>query len=85
MLSHHGVFALALAELHKQRLVLSDVAVQRRDEAAGDRAHQRCGWERLPAVFAKEMYNHLLALQPRHIDIEIHPVDAFNRKHHMII
>src|SRR5262249_9155469 len=40
--AHHSVFALGLAEL------------QRRDEAAGDRAHQRCGWER-PAMFAKEM------------------------------
>jgi hypothetical protein len=44
-----------------------------------------CGWERLPAVFAKEMYNPVLALQPWHIDIEIHAVDAFNRKRHMII
>lgn len=39
----------------------------------------------MPAMSAKELHNPLLGLQPRHIDIEVHPVDAFNRKHHVII
>src|SRR5207245_5373868 len=30
-------------------------------------------------------YNSLFALQPRHIDVEVHPVDPFDRKLHMTV
>src|SRR5262249_22472502 len=58
--------------------------LKHRYEASGHRAHQGGGWQRLSTMLAKEPHNSLLGLQPRHIDVEVHPVDAFDRKHHMI-
>src|SRR4029453_1525933 len=84
ILFHPLVFALTLTKMHNGNCILRDVALKRRYEAAGHRAHQSRGGQRLFAMVAKEPHNSLLALQPRHIDIEIHPVDAFDRKHHMI-
>ena len=80
VLRHHGVLALALAELHERNLMLRHEAFQLGHEVAAHRAHQRRRRQRLAAVLAKEAHDPALALQLRHIDIEVHPVDAFDRK-----
>jgi hypothetical protein len=80
VLRHHGVLALALAELHEWNLMPRHEAFQSGHEVAAHRAHQRRRWQRLAAVLAEEPHNPPLALQTRHIDVEVHPVDAFDRK-----
>ena len=64
--------------------MLPHEAFQRRHEASAHRVHQGCGRQRLPAMRAEEPHNSLLALQPGHIDVEVHPVDPFDRKRHMM-
>jgi hypothetical protein len=39
---------------------------------------------RVPAMLTEELNNLILVLQPRHIDIEVHPVDALDRNLDMI-
>ena len=84
MLRHHGVLALAFAELHERNLMLRHIAFQVRHEAPAHRAHQGGGWQRLPAMLAEKPHNPPLGLQPRHINVEVHPVDPFDRKLHML-
>jgi hypothetical protein len=35
-------------------------------------------------MVSEEAHNPKLGLQPRHLDVEVHPVDSFDRKLHMI-
>ena len=84
MLGHHIVLALAFAELHERNLVPRHEALQRRHEAAAHRVHQRRRRQRLPAMLAEEPHHPLFVLQPRHKDVEVHPVDPLDRQRHMI-
>ena len=84
MFGHHIVFALSLPKLHERDIPACGEGFQRRHEAAAHRTHQRCRRDRLAPVLAEEPYNPLFGLQPRHIDVEIHPVDALHRQLHMI-
>ena len=85
MLRHHRILALASAELHERYLVLRHEAFQLRYKAPADRAHQRRRRQRLPAMSPEELHNSLLGLQPRHIDIQVHPVDPLDRKLHVMV
>jgi hypothetical protein len=58
--------------------------IQLGDEPALHRSHQRRRRQRLPAVFAKRVHRPEGALQPRDINIQIHPVDRLYRQPHMI-
>src|SRR5258708_19181523 len=80
MLRHHGVLALSLAELHERNLMLRHEAFQLGDKTPAHRAHQRRRWQRLTAMLAEETHNPLLDLQPRHVDVEVHPVDPLDRE-----
>ncbi len=64
--------------------MLRHEALQSRHEISAHRFHQRCGWERLPAMLAEKPHNPQLRLQPGHIDVEVHAVDPFDRKLHMM-
>ena len=83
LLRHHRILALALAELHERNLMLRHEAFQLGHEGPADRAHQRRRRQRLTTVLAKEAHDTALALQLRHVDVEVHPVDAFDRKLYM--
>jgi hypothetical protein len=83
VLRHHGILALALAELHQRNLTLRHEAFKPRHEVAAHRTHQRRRWQRLTAMFAEEPDDAPLALQTRYISVEVHPVDALDRKPHM--
>lgn len=85
MLCHYLVLALPLAKLHKRNLLLRDEAFQRHHKASGHGGQQGCRWQGLATMIAKEPYNSLLGLQPRHVDIEIHPTDTFDRKLDMML
>ena len=64
--------------------MLGHEAFQRRHEAPAHRAHQGRRRQRLSAMLPEEPHDPLLVLQPRHIDVEVHPVDPFDRKLHMM-
>ena len=83
VLRHHVVLALALAELDERNPMLRHKAFQPGHEVPAHRAHRRRRRQRLAAVFAEEPDNPELALQPRHVDVEVHPVDALDRKRDM--
>ena len=69
------IFTLALQERNHRDVMLLDVALNRLDEAAGDRFdHGRRGY-RMPTVDADELQNPFHCLQDGHIDVEVHPVD----------
>ena len=57
---------------------------QRGHETPADWSHQRPRWQRLTAMVAEESHNSQFGLEPRHVDIEVQPVDSLDRKLHMI-
>ena len=83
-LGHHIVLALPRPELHHLDLVLSGITFQLCHETPAHRRHQRRGGEGLLTVTAKEPGNVLVALQGRHVNIEVHPVDPLDRQGHVI-
>ncbi len=85
MLGHHLVLALALAELHERNLMLRHEAFQRCHEASAHRAHQGGGRQRLPAMLPEEPHDPPFVLQQRDENVEVHPVDPFDRKFHMTV
>ena len=64
--------------------MLGHKVFQLRHEAPAHRAHQGRRWQRLATMLAEEPHDPLLVLQPRHIDVEVHPVDPLDRKLHMM-
>jgi hypothetical protein len=80
VLRYHVVFALDLAKLHDRNPMLRRKSIQRRHEGATHRAHQRRRRHRLATVLAEKPRNSLFHLQPGHIDVEVHPVDPFDRE-----
>src|SRR5260370_31820915 len=79
------VVAPALGKLRDRNLRWCREVSQRRHKAPAYRPHQRRRWQRLSAMLAEKPYNSWFALQPRHIDVEVHPVDPFDRKLHMTV
>src|SRR6266849_4093881 len=83
MLSHHGVLALSFLKLHQWDLMPRHKVFQRRHKSPGQWAHQSRRWQRLATMFAEESDNPPFILQPRHIDVEVHAIDAVDRQLHM--
>jgi hypothetical protein len=84
VLGHHLVFALSLVEPHQRHRMPRHKGFQRCHEAPAHRAHQSGRWEWLATVVPEKPHNALLRLQPRHIDVEVHPVDPRDRQLHMM-
>jgi len=57
---------------------------QRGYETPADRTHQRPRRQRLTTMVAEESHNSQLGLEPRHIDIQVQPIDPLHRKLDMI-
>src|SRR5262245_56904231 len=82
---HHRVFALSFTEWHQWYLLAHHELFQGGHKTSAHRAHQSRRWQRLATMLPEEAHNSKLGLQSRHIDIEVHPVDPFDRKLHMIL
>jgi hypothetical protein len=80
VLDHHIVFALALGKEHERQSMLGNEAVQFRDEAPAHLTHQRRGCQGLAAMVAEKAHRSIGALQPRHVYVELHPVDPLDRQ-----
>ena len=78
LLGHHVVLPLALRERDQRHAVLRHEDLDRRDEGLADRIHQRRGGERVATMRAEEVRHPALVLQLRHVDVEVHPVDALD-------
>jgi len=57
--------------------MLVDERQDRRDEPAGDRLHHRTRGEGVTALL-EEPHDPEVALQLRHVQVEIHPIDALH-------
>jgi hypothetical protein len=72
------VFALPFAELNHRNLLPARIVLQRRHELLADRVHQRAGDELVAAMKAKEVHHPLFPLQTGNIDVQVHPINAFD-------
>jgi hypothetical protein len=80
VLRHHLVLALPLPELHDGNPMLGRKPIQRRHKRSAHRAHQCRRRQRVATMLSEEPRNPLFHLQPRDIDVEVHPVDPFDRE-----
>jgi hypothetical protein len=62
----------AFGEQHDGHPMSGHKAIQFRHKAAAHRAHQGRGGQRLPAMVAKKAHRPAGALQPWHVDVEVH-------------
>jgi hypothetical protein len=85
VLLHHLILALTLLELHQRNLLLFGELFHRRHEGFGHRVHQSRGSKFLAPVDSKKTRDSTFALQHRHVNIEVHPVDALPLESYMMI
>ena len=55
-----------------------------RDERLGDRIHQRTGGKPVSEMEPEKAGNPSGTLQRRHINVQVHPVDALNLQRHVL-
>ena len=79
------VLALALGEGDQGDLFLLDEAIDRSDERLAHGVHQRRSGEGRSAVKAEESSHATVSLQPGLVDVEVHPVDAFDFQGHVLL
>ena len=77
------VLALPLGEGDQGDLFLLDEAVDCGDEGFAYGVHESRGGEGLSAVKAEECSHATVSLQPGLVDVEVHPVDAFDFESHV--
>ena len=80
LLLHHVILALSLLEWDQRHAVVFGEALGGSNEGLGDWVHQRRRGELTAAVAPKESHHTALALQRRHVDVEVHPIDALQLK-----
>jgi len=78
LLVHHVVLALALDEVHPRDLPLAGVAVHRGREAVGDLGQRRGRGDRQPQLAMDVPDQPGRVLQPGHVHVQEHPVDALD-------
>jgi hypothetical protein len=79
------VLALAFGERNERDLMLLDESLHRGDESLAHGIHEGRGGKRLPAMKPEERRDTTVGLEPGLIDIEVHPVDAFDLESDMIL
>ena len=82
--AHHLVLALPLREVQQRHVVGCGEVVDVGDELFGHRCDQGGRGDREPAMAHQEPDDLAGALQLRHEDVEVHPVDALDLEPHMI-
>ena len=78
VLRHHVVLPLTLLERDERDLVRLHEGVNGGDEPLADGIHQRRRGDGLAAVTPEEGGDPALVLQPRHVGVQVHPVDALD-------
>ena len=78
------VLALVLGEADHLQPVLGDEALDAGDERLGLGCHRRGRSEALAQMAAQVPHDATDALQLRHVDVEVHPVDALAFEHDMV-
>ena len=85
MLVHDVVLALALGEVHPRHAVVAGEAVHRGVEGLAALRQRRGRGDRQAQLLVDEPDQPGLVLQPGHVGVEIHPVDALHLEQHMLI
>jgi hypothetical protein len=85
VLVHDVVLALTLDEVDPRHTLLTGEAAHRRAEAVTDRRQRRGRGDRQPQLAVHEPHQPRRVLQLRHVDVEIHPINALHLEHHMIV
>jgi len=75
---HHLVLALPLHEVHPRHALVHGETAHRSAERVGDLAQRRGRGNRQPELAMDVTHDPRGVLQLRHVDIEIHPVDALD-------
>ena len=83
-LVHHIVLALPPSKIHHRDLVITGEPADRGCERIADRGQRSCRGHLAAKLAAQIAHQCKFGLQRRHVDVEIHPVDALNLEHHMI-
>ena len=79
------VLALPLGERDQGDLFLLDKAIDSGDEGLAHGVHQCRGGEGLTTMEAEERGDTAVGLESGLIDVEVHPVDAFDFQSHMVL
>jgi hypothetical protein len=82
---HDVVFALTLDEIDPRHALVAGKAAHRRTEAITDRRQRRGRGDRQPQLAVHEPHQPRLVPQLRHVDVEVHPIDALHLEQHMIV
>ena len=75
---HDVVLALGLDEVHPRDLMPPGEGVHLLDEAVGDLSQRRSRGDRQPELLVDEADQPARVLQPRNVDVAVHPVNALN-------
>jgi hypothetical protein len=78
------VLALALSEMNQIQVALLDELGDAIDEGLGHRRHRGRGGEALTEVPAQVPNHAPDALHPRHVDVQVHPIDRLVLERHVI-
>ena len=81
---HHVVLALALDEVHPRHTVVPGEAMYRCGERVGDRCQRGGRGDRQTQLTVDEPEQTTRVLQLRHVDVEIHPIDALHLEGHVL-
>jgi hypothetical protein len=79
------ILTLTADEVDQRHLAVAAEPVDRGDEVLGDRVHQRRGRERRLPVPPEGPHHPAGILQPRLVDVEVHPVDALHLQGDVLI
>jgi hypothetical protein len=83
ILPGHIVFALTFLEANQRDVGIPGELLKPDDEILADRFHQRRGGKGVPAVKAEEAHDAFVVLQLRHVNVEVHAVNALQLKLHV--
>jgi hypothetical protein len=78
VLGHDVLFPLLLGERDRGDLLGLNEGLDGPQERLGDRLHERRGGKQVAAMMPEEAGHPLLALEPGHVHVEVHPVDALH-------
>jgi hypothetical protein len=84
VLVHDVVLALTLDEIDPRHALVTGEAAHRLAEGVTDRRQRRGRGDRQPQPPMHEPHQARRVLQLRHVDVEVHPIDALHLEHHMI-
>jgi hypothetical protein len=85
LFGHHLLLALSFLEQDQRDLVLLGKAFGGSDEALGHGTHEGRGSNGLSPMAVKKLHHSAFVLQGGHVEIQVHPVNAFKLEGDMIL